>query len=80
MQTVQIIINILLLVAAVLLIIVVLLQESKSAGLGAAFGGETTALGSKRNAKVQKEAKLQKATIILAIAVGVFALALLILS
>lgn len=80
MQTVQIIINILLLVAAVLLVVVVLMQDAKSAGLGSAFGGETSSFNSKRNAKVAKEAKLQKLTIGLAIAVGVLALALLILA
>ncbi len=79
MQTVQVIINILLLIAAVLLIVVVLLQESKSSGLGAAFGNDTTSFSQKRNAKVARETKLQKLTVGLAIAVGVFALVLLIL-
>lgn len=79
MQTVQVIINVLLIIASVFLVIVVLLQDAKSAGLGSAFGGETTSFGSKRNAKIARESKLQKATIVLAIAVGVLALVLLIL-
>lgn len=79
MQTAQVIINVLLIIASVLLIVVVLLQDTKSAGLGSAFGGESTSFGSKRNAKVAKEAKLQKLTIGLAIAVGVLAIILLIL-
>lgn len=79
MQTVQVIINILLLIAAVLLVIVVLMQDAKSAGLGSAFGNDTTSFGNKRNAKVAKEAKLQKLTIALGIVIGVLALALLVL-
>ena len=80
MQTVQVIINVLLIIASVFLVIVVLMQDAKSAGLGSAFGGETSSFGSKRNAKIAKETKLQKLTVILAIVVGVLALVLLILS
>ena len=45
MQTVEIIVNILMVIVAVLLVIVVLAQNAKSAGLGSAFGNDTTALG-----------------------------------
>lgn len=51
MQTVEIIVNILMVIVAVLLVIVVLAQNAKSAGLGSAFGNDTTALGQARNAK-----------------------------
>ena len=79
MTTVKIVINVLLLVASVILVAVILMQETKSAGLGAAFGNDTTALGRSRSAKVSKEVKLQKLTVVLAILVGVLALALLVL-
>ena len=49
MQTVEIIVNILMVIVAVLLVIVVLAQNAKSAGLGSAFGNDTTALGQARN-------------------------------
>lgn len=77
MSTVKIIINIVLVISAVLLVISVLLQDAKSAGLGAAFGNDTTAFGRSRNQKASKQAKLQKMTVILAIIVGVLALVLL---
>lgn len=79
MATVKVIIEIVMVIAAVLLVVSVLLQDAKSAGLGAAFGNDTTAFGRSRNAKASKQAKLQKATIVLAIAVGVLALVLLML-
>lgn len=59
MQTVEIIVNILMVIVAVLLVIVVLAQNAKSAGLGSAFGNDTTALGQARNAKAGREAKLR---------------------
>ena len=80
METVQVIINILLVITAVLLVIVVLLQDAKTAGLGSAFGNDNTTFGRNRNAKLSRETKLQKLTVIFAIVVGVLALALLILS
>ena len=64
MQTVEIIVNILMVIVAVLLVIVVLAQNAKSAGLGSAFGNDTTALGQARNAKAGREAKLQRLTVI----------------
>ena len=73
MEILQNVINILLLVAAILLVIVVLLQESNNSGLGSAFGSETTSLTS-RGKKASRERQLQKITVILAIAVAVFAI------
>lgn len=79
MEIVELIINILMLVVAVLLVVVVLCQSAKSTGLGSAFGNDTTALGKARNAKVSKEVKLQKLTVIFAIVLGVLALVLLVI-
>lgn len=79
MKVVELIVNILMLVVAVLLVITVLLQSAKSTGLGSAFGNDTTALGKARNAKVSREVKLQKLTVIFAVAMGVLALAMLVL-
>lgn len=79
MQAVTLIVNVLMLVVAALLVWVILAQDAKSAGLGSAFGNDTTALGQARNAKVSKEAKKQKLTVILAIILGVLALILLVL-
>ena len=60
-------------------IIVVLAQNAKSAGLGSAFGNDTTALGQARNAKAGREAKLQRLTVIFASVLGVLALVLLVI-
>ena len=75
METLSTIITILLLVVSVLLIVVVLIQKSKSAGMGAAFGGDTQSFTAKGKA-ASREAKLQKLTVILAVILGVFAIAL----
>ena len=64
-----------LLLISLLLVVVVLLQKTKSSGMGAAFGGETTSFTAKGKA-ASREAKLQKLTIVLAIIVGVLALLL----
>ncbi|HWR22106.1 MAG TPA: preprotein translocase subunit SecG [Feifaniaceae bacterium] len=64
------IITIILLIVSVVLIVVVLMQQAKTSGLGAAFGGEGSSLSVKGKAAT-KEAKLQKLTKILAIAMGV---------
>ncbi len=64
-----------LLVISLLLVVVVLLQKTKSSGMGAAFGGETTSFTAKGKA-ASREVKLQKLTIILASIVGVLALLL----
>ncbi len=79
MQAVTLIVNVLMLVVAALLVWVILSQDAKNAGLGSAFGNDTTALGQARNAKASKEAKKQKLTVILAIVLGVLALILLVL-
>ena len=75
MEVARTILTIILLIVSVLLIVVVLMQSSKSSGLGSAFGGDTQSISSKGKA-ASKEAKLQKLTKILAIAMGVLALAM----
>ena len=79
MPALRITLNILLIIVSIVLIAVILMQDAKTAGLGSAFGNDTTALGRSRSAKASKEAKLQKLTIILGAAVGVIALILLII-
>ncbi len=79
METLMWIIIGLLMLVAVLLCVVVLVQKSKSAGLGAAYGSETQTFSSRGKA-ASKEAKLQKITVILAIAFAVCAIALLFLN
>lgn len=75
MEVARMILTIILLIVSVLLIVVVLMQSSKSSGLGSAFGGDTQSISSKGKA-ASKEAKLQKLTKILAIVMGVLALAM----
>ena len=79
MQTVELIVNILMLIVAVFLVFVVLKQDAASAGLGSAFGNDTTALGQARSQKAGREVKLQKLTVVFAIILAVLALALLVL-
>lgn len=79
MQIVEIIVTVLMLFVAALLVGAVLAQDAKSAGLGSAFGNDTTALARDRNVKVSREAKLRKYTVVLAIVLGVLALVLLVL-
>lgn len=79
MQIVEIIVTVLMLFVAVFLVWAVLAQDAKSAGLGSAFGNDTTALARDRNVKVSREAKLRKYTVVLAIVLGVLALVLLVL-
>ncbi|MDD3920413.1 MAG: preprotein translocase subunit SecG [Eubacteriales bacterium] len=78
MEVARTILTIILLIVSVLLIVVVLMQSSKSSGLGSAFGGDTQSISNKGKA-ASKEAKLQKLTKILAIAMGVLALAMAII-
>ena len=78
-EILNLVVNILMLIVAVCLVVVVLTQDAKSSGLGIAFGNDTTSFGKARSAKATKEAKLQKLTVIFAIALGVLALALLVL-
>lgn len=77
MEVFRTIITVLLLVISVLMIVVVLMQKGKDAGLGSAFGGDS--VGSSLSAKgkaASKEAKLQKLTKVLAVTMGVLALAI----
>ena len=73
MQTLNTILNIVLIVLSIAMIAVVLMQQSKSAGLGSAFGGDTQSFTA-RGQKASREAKLQ-----LAVAIGVIAIAMAIL-
>ncbi|MEG1524876.1 MAG: preprotein translocase subunit SecG [Clostridia bacterium] len=79
MDVVVTIIKIALVIVSLLLIVVVLLQKTKSAGMGAAFGGETASFTAKGKA-ASREAKLQKLTIILAIILGVLPIVLTVFS
>ena len=73
MAYVEIVVNILLLIASILLVVVVLIQDSKSAGLGGAFGSESTSFSGARGKKASREKQLQKITVILGIIVAVLA-------
>ena len=79
METVGIIVNIVLIVVSAVLIAIVLMQQTKSAGLGGAFGGDSSPFTARGRA-ASKEAKLQKLTIILGAAFGVLAIVLAIVS
>ena len=78
MQTLNTILNIVLIVLSIAMIAVVLMQQSKSAGLGSAFGGGTQSFTA-RGQQARREAKLQRITKILAVAIGVIAIAMAIL-
>ena len=78
MQTLNTILNIVLIVLSIAMIAVVLMQQSKSAGLGSAFGD--TQSFTARGQKASREAKLQRITKILAVAIGVIAIAMAIIS
>ena len=79
METVILVLEILLIVCCACQITVVLMQSTKSAGLGGAFGGDTQSF-TPRGKAASREVKLQKATKILAIAGGVIAVVVAILS
>jgi len=79
MEVLGIIVNIALIVCAIGLIAVVLMQQTKSSGLGGAFGGETQSFTPARGRAASKEAKLQKLTIILAAIIGVLTIAMMFL-
>ena len=79
MEALQLILQILLVVSSVCLIAVVLMQSTKSSGLGGAFGGDTQSFTARGKA-ASKEAKLQKLTKILAIVVGVIAIAVAVIT
>ena len=65
-----------LVVASILMCVVVLIQQTKSSGLGAAYGGDTVSF-SQRGKAASREAKLQKITVVLAIIIAVMAIALM---
>ena len=67
-----------LVLASVLMCAVVLVQQTKSSGLGAAYGSDTVSF-SQRGKAASREAKLQKITVVLAIAIAVLAVALLLI-
>ena len=67
-----------LVLASILLCIIVLIQQTKSSGLGAAYGGDTVSF-SQRGKAASREAKLQKITVVLAIVIAVLAIALLLI-
>jgi len=68
-----------LVVASILMCVVVLIQQTKSSGLGAAYGGDTVSF-SQRGKAASREAKLQKITVVLAIIIAVMSIALLIIA
>ena len=67
-----------LVLASVLMCVVVLIQQTKSSGLGAAYGSDTVSF-SQRGKAASREAKLQKITVVLAICIAVLAVALLLI-
>lgn len=79
MEALNTILNIVLIICSIALIAVVLLQQTKSGGLGGAFGGDTQSFTARGQA-ASKEAKLQKITKILAIVIAVIAIAMTIIN
>ena len=67
-----------LVLSAILMCVIVLIQQTKSSGLGAAYGGDTVSF-SQRGKAASREAKLQKITVGLAIGIAVLAIALLLI-
>lgn len=79
MTTLNIILTVILVLCSIVLIAAVLMQQTKSSGLGGAFGGDTQSFTARGQA-ASRERKLQKITIAMAVAVGVLAIALMIAS
>ena len=79
MDIVMWIITGILVLASVLMCVIVLIQQTKSSGLGAAYGGDTVSF-SQRGKAASREAKLQKITVVLAIVIAVMAIALLVIA
>ena len=79
METLMWIIAIVLVISSGLMCAIVLIQQTKSSGLGAAYGGETLSF-SQRGKAASREAKLQKITVVLAIVIAVLAIAMLVIS
>ena len=67
-----------LVLSSILMCVVVLIQQTKSSGLGAAYGSDTVSF-SQRGKAASREAKLQKITVVLAIVIAVLAIALLLI-
>ncbi len=65
--------------SSILMFVVVLIQQTKSSGLGAAYGGDTVSF-SQRGKAASREAKLQKITVVLAIVIAVMAIALMLIA
>ncbi|MEA4971016.1 MAG: preprotein translocase subunit SecG [Candidatus Pelethousia sp.] len=79
MATLNIILTSILVLCSIVMIAVVLMQQTKSSGLGGAFGGDSQTF-SARGQAASKEAKLQKITVYTAIAIGVLAIAIMIIA
>ncbi len=79
MDIVMWIITGILVVSSILMCVVVLIQQTKSSGLGAAYGGDTVSF-SQRGKAASREAKLQKITVVLAIVIAVMAIALMLIA
>ncbi len=79
MATLNIILTIVLVLCSIVMIAAVLMQQTKSSGLGGAFGGDTQSFTARGQA-ASKEAKLQKITVYTAIAIGVLAIAIMIIA
>lgn len=67
-----------LVLSSVLMCVVVLIQQTKSSGLGAAYGGDTVSF-SQRGKAASREAKLQKITLVTSIIIAVLSILLAIL-
>ncbi|MBQ1564966.1 MAG: preprotein translocase subunit SecG, partial [Clostridia bacterium] len=59
-----------LVLSSILMCVVVLIQQTKSSGLGAAYGGDNVSF-SQRGKAASREAKLQKITVVLSIVIAV---------
>ncbi|MBQ6331572.1 MAG: preprotein translocase subunit SecG [Clostridia bacterium] len=79
MEVLMWIITGILVLSSILMCVVVLIQQTKSSGLGAAYGGDTVSF-SQRGKAASREAKLQKITVVLAIVIAVMAIALMLIA
>ena len=79
MEVLMWIITGILVLSSVLMCVVVLIQQTKSSGLGAAYGGDTVSF-SQRGKAASREAKLQKITVVHAIVIAVMAIALMLIA
>lgn len=75
MEVARQILTYVLLAVSVSMIVVVMMQKGADGGLGAAFGASEGSVTTAKGRAASKEAKLQKITKILAIVMGVLALA-----